>query len=149
MSDVQPPAFDDGQTHAQESPSTTGEDTNPDYAEFQAWKERRNAPADPGAQNYTASDIPGPQNFEERRAVDTGRGPAPTESVKQDLPPKVEEEEETPQSYVHLANGQVLLVDDEDLPGSAGHQNQHGYWQQGNKVHTIVGVYPKEITVKD
>jgi hypothetical protein len=73
----------------------------------------------------------------------------PTESVKQDRPVQEEEENLTLQSYVWLANGEVLLVDDEDAPTPSGGTNApYGHWQRGNQVHTVIGVYPAEITVK-
>jgi hypothetical protein len=46
------------------------------------------------------------------------------------------------QSYVWLANGDVLRVENEDLP-LGGHQTL-GHWQRGDKVYQIVGIYPVE-----
>lgn len=98
-------------------------------------------------ENMSAADKQATQS----KPVSTGRDSAPTESVKQDRPVKVEEEEVIPQSYVWLANGNVLLVDDENLPGTAGPDNLFGFWHEnvdgGTKVHQIVNVYPVEITV--
>jgi len=60
--------------------------------------------------------------------------------------PEVEESEEyVPQSYVHLANGQVKRVRTEDIP-QGGH-NHYGHWVQDGKAHTIIGVYPVEESV--
>jgi len=46
------------------------------------------------------------------------------------------------QSYVWLADGSVLRVENEDLP-PGGHQSL-GHWQRGDKVYQVVGVYPVE-----
>lgn len=77
------------------------------------------------------------------------RKTAPTETSTSDAPKRQEVEEEKPQSYVWLANGDVVRAFDEDLPGSAGGQNPHGHWQVGNKVYNIVAVHPVETEVKD
>lgn len=74
---------------------------------------------------------------------------APTEVSKQDLPEQKEQQEVKPQSYVHLADGTVLRVNDEDLPVASGTNNTNGYWQKGNKVFHVIGVYPVEITVEE
>jgi len=79
--------------------------------------------------------------------VQTGREVAPTETVTQDLPETVEEKNTEPQSYVHLANGTVLKVNDKDLPTPAGAGAPNGFWQTGNKVHHVIGIYPVETTV--
>jgi hypothetical protein len=81
--------------------------------------------------------------------VDTGRVAPSTEAVKQDLPPRKDDTPNVPQSYVHLANGQVLRVNDEDLPGASGVQNPHGHWQTGNKVYEVIGIYPVETTIEE
>lgn len=73
---------------------------------------------------------------------------SPTKTSKSDAPKPEPKEEDKPQSYVWLNDGQVLRVDDEDLPGSAGHGNAHGHWQIGNKVYNIVSVYPVETTLE-
>jgi hypothetical protein len=152
------PLFQDGQTSAQHQPGMTSGDSPRDphpaestdtqsYADYLKWRDDQRA----DSSNHTESDRLGAdvnKTETDKRAVDTARPTAPKTAVKQDLPEKTTVEEETPQSYVWLANGQVLLVDDEDLPGHAGGTAQHGFWQQGDKVHSIVGVYAKEITVK-
>lgn len=79
--------------------------------------------------------------------VQTGREVAPTETATQDLPESQEEENAEPQSYVHLGNGTVLRVNDKDLPAPAGAGAPNGFWQQGNKVHHVIGIYPVESTV--
>lgn len=71
------------------------------------------------------------------------------EPVKQDLPVREDKPEQVPQSYVWLADGSVLRVNDEDLPGASGAQNPFGHWQRGNKVYEVVGVYPAESTVEE
>jgi hypothetical protein len=82
--------------------------------------------------------------IQEADKVTTGRKAAPTEATKSQVKVPESKEEETPQSYVWLANGEVVLCNDEDLPGSAGNNNPHGHWMQDGKVFQIVGVYPKE-----
>lgn len=77
-------------------------------------------------------------------AVSTGRKAAPTETSKSEVKVKAPEEDETPQSYVWLANGEVLLVNDEDLPGAAGSDNPHGHWVKDGNVFQVVAVYAKE-----
>jgi len=76
--------------------------------------------------------------------VSTGRKVAPRETSKSEVKTRTADEDETPQSYVHLANGEVLLVNDEDLPGSAGSANPHGHWVKDGSVFQVIGVYPKE-----
>ena len=83
------------------------------------------------------------------KATEVSKSKATAEPVKQDRPePKVQEEIK-PQSYVWLADGSVLRVNDEDLPGASGAANPHGHWQTGNKVFEIVGIYPTESVVED
>lgn len=65
---------------------------------------------------------------------------------KQDAVPSAEAEPEK-HYYVHLANGEVLRVAASDLPTSAGHDAQNGYWQRGNESHYVIGVYPVEASV--
>jgi len=77
-------------------------------------------------------------------AVKTGRDAPSTESVTQDKPETKADEVKVPQSYVWLNNGEVLRVNDEDLPGASGAQNAFGHWQRGNKVYTVVAVHPVE-----
>jgi hypothetical protein len=76
------------------------------------------------------------------KTVAAGRT-ASAETVKQDLPEVKEDPNANPASYVWLANGEVLRVNDEDLP-AGGHGAQHGFWQKDGSAHTIVGVYPVE-----
>jgi hypothetical protein len=46
--------------------------------------------------------------------------------------------------YVHLANGDVERVAENELPGSAGTNAQHGHFVKDGHTHTIIGVYPVE-----
>jgi hypothetical protein len=63
--------------------------------------------------------------------------------VTQDKPAVVDTNENViTQSYVWLADGSVLRVENEDIP-QAGH-NHLGHWQRGDKVYQVVGVYPVE-----
>jgi len=77
------------------------------------------------------------------------RDTAPSTLSKQDLPVSKEKEIAEPQSYVHLADGTVLRVNDTDIPASAGAGNPNGFWQRGNKVFHVVGVYPVETVVEE
>jgi hypothetical protein len=86
---------------------------------------------------------------EENTPVDTGRTAPATEAVKQDRPEPKADVNAVPQSYVWLANGVVLRVNDKDLPGASGASNQFGHWQTGNSVFEIVGVYPVESVVEE
>jgi hypothetical protein len=81
--------------------------------------------------------------------VTTNRQPVSAEPVKQDRPVRKSEEDSKPQSYVHLADGSVLRVNNEDLPGASGTFNPLGHWQRGNKVYEIVGIYDVESVVED
>lgn len=69
-------------------------------------------------------------------------------TVSQDRPAKFSEPVPEEQFYVHLANGEVLRVNQSDLPEGTSTNAPMGHWQQGNKVHTVVGVYPVETIVK-
>jgi|SRR5712672_1779777 len=60
----------------------------------------------------------------------------------QDKPAVVNTSTVIDESYVWLANGDVLRVKNEDIPQS-GHQTL-GHWQRGDKVYQVVGVYPVE-----
>src|SRR3954469_9739007 len=71
--------------------------------------------------------------------VDSGRSAPSTEAVTQDKPQPKEDPNATPQSYVWLVYGEVLRVNDEDLPGASGAANPHGHWQRENKVFEVVG----------
>lgn len=84
------------------------------------------------------------ESDKQAQTVSTGRSAAPQETSKSEAPKRKVEEDKVPQSYVWLANGEVLRANDEDLPGSAGHMNPHGYWQKDGSVYLIVAVYPCE-----
>src|SRR3954451_9355876 len=62
------------------------------------------------------------------KPVSTGRRAAPTEATKSQVKTREAEEDNTPQSYVWLANGEVVLANNEDLPGAAGVNNPYGHW---------------------
>jgi hypothetical protein len=72
----------------------------------------------------------------------------PTELSVSDTPKPVVEENSEPQSYVHLADGSVMKCNDKDLPIGSG-DSIYGHWQRGNKVYSVIGVYPVEITLKE
>lgn len=74
----------------------------------------------------------------------SGSRSVPTEATKSEAKPQQTEEDVIPQSYVWLANGEVLLANNEDIPQPAGHGAWHGYWEKDGLVHTIVAVHPKE-----
>jgi len=76
-------------------------------------------------------------------SVSTGRT-APTEATKSQVKVVEVDEDAIPQSYVWLANGDVKLCNDEDLPGTAGSGNPFGHWIEDGKVFQVVAVYPKE-----
>lgn len=107
-----------------------------DRREFEAWKAQRgnDKPAESSVYSPTAP---------------SGRKVAPTEPSKSEARTPEAEEEEKPQSYVWLVNGEVLLVNDEDLPGHAGHGAENGYWEKDGKVFQIVNVYPRETVIKE
>lgn len=135
----QTPAFSDSLENDRQQPSQTQGDspranTPEENSDYQEWLREReaNKPVEKSA-----------------KTVDSGRSAAPTKASKSEAPEPVVEEDEVPQSYVWLANGEVLLADDEDLPGNAGHGAYHGYWQRDGKVHTVVAVYPVETTLKE
>jgi hypothetical protein len=93
------------------------------------------------------SNEPAKKNEPEVQQMPTG--PAPTETSQQDLPVSQTKEQAEPQSYVHLSDGTVLRVKDEDLPTASGTNAPYGYWQRGNKVYDVIGVYPVEVTVEE
>lgn len=82
--------------------------------------------------------------IDEAQKVSTGRKAAPSEPTKSEAPARKVAEEEKPQSYVWLANGEVVRAYDEDLPGAAGAAHPFGFWQKDGSVYQIVGVYPTE-----
>jgi len=86
---------------------------------------------------------------EAKEVTPDGRSVAPTETVKQDKPEVVEDANAKPQSYVWLADGSVLRVNDEDLPGASGAQCPNGHWQRGNNVYEIAFIFPTESVVKE
>jgi len=73
----------------------------------------------------------------------------PTELSKQDAPVRENEEPEENQFYVHLSDGSVVKCVESDLPVGAGAGNPHGFWQRGNAVFEVIGIYPAETIVKD
>lgn len=93
-------------------------------------------------ENKTQSDVDGEKAT--AKPVATKRAVAPTKASKSEAPKRTVEEETIPQSYVWLANGEVLRANDEDLPGHAGNAHPHGFWQKNGQVYTIVGIYPVE-----
>lgn len=118
-----------------ETPSDTAPQTvELDNADYQAWLAEREA-AKPVAKDSAS--------------VDTGRAAAPTQTSKSEVRTQSVIEEATPQSYVWLPNGAVLLVDDVDLPAPAGNQTPFGHWEMDGKVFDIVAVYPCEFTIKE
>ena len=76
-----------------------------------------------------AKETKAPRNTGELSTQDKPATPDPNEGV-------------VTQSYVWLADGSVLRVENEDLP-QGGHQTL-GHWQRGDKVYQVVGVYPVE-----
>jgi hypothetical protein len=66
------------------------------------------------------------------------------ETSKSDAPPTAMVEKVVRHFYVHLANGDVERVAEEDLPIHSGTNAQFGFWQKNNKVYDVIGVYPVE-----
>lgn len=93
--------------------------------------------ADAAAKNEAAS------------TVDSGREAPSTDAVKQDRPEPKVDKNATPQSYVWLADGSVLRVNNEDLPGASGTANPYGHWQRGNKVYEIVSIHGVESEIEE
>ena len=124
-------------------------DTSDRYVDFSDEQSKRDAQQAP---SQTQGDSPrsvAPQNetpAPDNRTVNTGRSAAPTTASKSEAVKPEPKEEEKPQSYVWLGNGEVLLVNDEDLPENAGHGAGYGYWEKDGKVHKVVAVHEKEIT---
>ena len=52
--------------------------------------------------------------------------------------------QEPQEFYVHLSDGSVERVAEEDLPGAAGASHPLGFWQRNSKVYDVIGVYPVE-----
>lgn len=92
--------------------------------------------------NKTPSDVAGEKSKSQK--VSTGRRTAPNEPTKSEAQTRPAPEEVRPQSYVWLANGEVLRCYNEDLPGAAGNAHPFGFWEKDGNVFTIVGVYPVE-----
>ena len=84
----------------------------------------------------------------EPEIVEVKRETPSAEPVKQDLPEKVADQTFEPQSYVWLADGSVVRAYDADLPAGGGTGTPHGFWQRGDKVYQVVGVYPVESVVE-
>jgi hypothetical protein len=93
------------------------------------------------------SDVKPPEFVDGTQSTNTTPRTAPTEVTKPDLPSVIDDREAVPQSYVWLANGEIRKCNDADLPVGSG-DAPFGHWQEGNKVHTVVAVYPAEITLK-
>lgn len=84
-----------------------------------------------------------PKETKEDRATVVNAPKNTGEVSKQDKPTAPDPEQGVVnQSYVWLADGSVLRVENDDLP-QGGHQTM-GHWQRGDKVYQIVGVYPVE-----
>lgn len=96
--------------------------------------------------NDTVTD---PKTEPEVKAVETNRAAPTAEAQTQDKPVAKEDPNAVPQSYVWLADGSVLRVNNEDLPGASGAQDAFGHWQRGNKVYSIVAVHPVEDVVEE
>jgi hypothetical protein len=81
--------------------------------------------------------------------VATGRTAPSNEPVKQDRPEPKVDKDAVPQSYVWLADGSVIRVNNEDLPGASSTFMPNGHWQRDDKVYEIVGIYPVESVVEE
>lgn len=110
----------------------------------------KNAPADVTKPEFKAPPDhtePEPTPAPTPKSDDVSRSDvAPSETSKPDVATRKDETEDKPQSYVWLANGTVKRCYNEDLPATGG--GDFGHWNEGDKVHTIVAVYPVEETVK-
>lgn len=73
---------------------------------------------------------------------------ASAEISKQDEVKPAEEENANPQFYVHLANGEVLRCEEDQLPVGGGTNAPNGHWVKDGKSFVVVGVYPAENEVK-
>lgn len=69
------------------------------------------------------------------------------ETVKQDAAHKFSEPIPEAQFYVHTANGDVMRVNESDLPEGHGSNAPFGHWVKDGKVHTVIGVYPVESVI--
>lgn len=65
-------------------------------------------------------------------------------TAKQDAAATAKVETPPQEFYVHLANGDVERVSEEDLPEHAGGTGDNRYWQRDGQVHTVIGIYPVE-----
>ena len=73
---------------------------------------------------------------------------ASAELSKQDVQEVPEDVSTEDQFYVHLANGEVMRCEGEDLPTGGGTNAPNGHWVKGGKAFQVVGVYPVESEVK-
>lgn len=139
------PEFRDGQTSAQHQPGSTSDDSPRDPQPSlidgpPGWTRNADGKWVENDGDDVKSDVPA-----SARAVDTGRSAAPTEASKPEQPRHESKVEEKPQSYVWLANGEVVRCNNEDLPqNSGGTIAPHGHWQKDGKVYEIVAVYAVE-----
>jgi hypothetical protein len=144
MTDLNTP-FVDPQANDREAPAQTQGDSPRDnppdmsYQEYLDWRSRNAAQTDEKPTETAAYSPSAP----------SGRRVAPTEPSKSEVRVQEVPEDEKPQSYVWLVNGEVLLVDNEDLPVHSGLGAENGYWEKDGKVYLIVNVYPKETTIKE
>lgn len=67
---------------------------------------------------------------------------------KQDAPAKFSVPVREEQYYVHLADGTVVRVNESDLPSGVDSPGGR-HWQRGNKVFSVIGVYPVETVVSE
>lgn len=111
-------------------PQTTATVSPEERADFEAWKAQQNK-----TKGQPVPDAPD-QTF--------------TKGVteKQDKPPVAPDAEDKPEYYVHLADGSVRRVAEEDLPTTAGTNAAFGHWVKDGKVYTVIGIYPAEIEQK-
>lgn len=105
------------------------------------------APVDKDYQQWLAEREASKPVQKDSTVVENSRSTAPTEASKSEVRTTQVEDDVVPQSYVWLPDGQVLLVNDEDLPGTAGVQNAYGHWEKDGKVYDIAFVFPKEFTL--
>lgn len=129
------------------SVNTPDPSNDQDYADYQAWKRSRDLNAEPTTP-VEASDESAYTPAPPAQPTRQGRGWQGGDLAKP-APKPVVEEEQTPQSYIWLADGSVERVEDADLPGRAGSNAEWGHWEKDGKVHTIVGVYPVEYEIKE
>ena len=73
---------------------------------------------------------------------------ASSQLSKQDVPEVAEDEDAENQWYVHLANGEVMRCEEDQLPGGSGTNAPNGHWVKDGKAFQVIGVYPVENEVK-